>query len=227
VTESRRQIVESIQGPADFQKAFGVSRETVDRLSAYEILLRKWQPTINLVAPSTVEHIWHRHFADSAQILALAPVMRHLCWLDLGSGAGFPGLVIAILLAEKGGSQVTLIESDTRKAAFLREVLREMKFEGSVTVDITVARIESAANQARVGAVAVVSARALAPLPKLLGLVFPFFRPETTGLFLKGRGVEAEVEAAKQNFAFDAQLQPSLTDAEAKIVVLRGLVGRS
>ena len=226
MTKSAPRNAESIQGPGDFQKAFAVSRETLDRLELYEVLLRKWQPAINLVAPSTLVQIWQRHFADSAQILEHAPILRPLRWLDLGSGAGFPGLVVAIMLAERAGSHVTLVESDSRKAAFLREVIREAQFSGSVMVDIAVSRIESIANQARVGHVDVVSARALAPLPKLLGLAGPFFRAGTVGLFLKGRDVEAEMAVAKQKFAFDEELEPSITDPEAKIVVVRHLASR-
>jgi 16S rRNA (guanine527-N7)-methyltransferase len=227
MTAQSRKIVESIQGPADFQRTFGVSRETIERLKIYEALLRKWQPTINLVAPSTMESIWHRHFADSAQILRLVPLIRPIRWLDLGAGAGFPGLVSAVLLCDQTASRVILVESDSRKAAFLREVVRETGIAASVTVDIAVSRIETLANQARIGAVDVISARALAPLPKLLRLALPFFQSETTGLFLKGREVGAEVAAAQQVFEFDAELQSSLTDLDAGIVVIRNLVGRS
>ena len=103
---------------------FDVSRETLDRLAIYEALLRQWQKAVNLVAPSTLDAVWHRHFADSAQIVRLAPHARS--WTDLGSGAGFPGLVVAILLAEDGSdpARIALIESDFRKCAFLREVAR-------------------------------------------------------------------------------------------------------
>ena len=131
----------AITTPEDFARAFGVSRETLERLETYEALLKQWQKTINLVAPSTLSDIWHRHFADSAQLLALAPPGAER-WLDLGSGAGFPGLVLAILLAERGHGRVTLIESDTRKAAFLGEVARRV----GVAVDILGTRIEKSAN---------------------------------------------------------------------------------
>ena len=93
------ELASPIRGPEDFAAAFDASRETLDRLAIYEQLLRHWQKTINLVAPSTLDAIWHRHFADSAQLLSLAPQAR--TWIDLGSGAGFPGMVIAIMLAEK------------------------------------------------------------------------------------------------------------------------------
>jgi 16S rRNA (guanine527-N7)-methyltransferase len=208
----------AIATPEDFARAFGVSRETVERLKAYEALLKQWQKTINLVAPSTLPDIWHRHFADSAQLLALAPPGAER-WLDLGSGAGFPGLVIAILLAERGSGRMTLIESDTRKAAFLAEVARRV----GVPVDIRGTRIEKTATQAKLGPVDVVTARALAPLPRLLDLSAPFFSGPTMGLFLKGREAEAEVEAARKLWDFEPELHQSLTDASGRIIVIRAL----
>jgi 16S rRNA (guanine527-N7)-methyltransferase len=208
----------TIATPADFARAFGVSRETLERLQTYEALLKQWQKTINLVAPSTLSDIWHRHFADSAQLLALAAPGAER-WLDLGSGAGFPGLVLAILLAERGQGRVTLIESDTRKAAFLAEVARRV----GVAVDIRGTRIEKSATQAKLGPVDVVTARALAPLPRLLELSAPYFSGSTMGLFLKGREAEAEVEAAHMLWDFERELHQSLTDVSGRIVVIRAL----
>jgi 16S rRNA (guanine527-N7)-methyltransferase len=207
-----------IATPEDFERAFGVSRETIERLKTYEALLQQWQRTINLVAPSTLPEIWHRHFADSAQLLALAPPNAKR-WVDLGSGAGFPGVVLAILLAERGGGRVTLVESDTRKAAFLAEVARRC----GVAVDIQGTRIEKSATQAKVGSVDVVTARALAPLPRLLDLSAPFFSGPTVGLFLKGREADAEVQAAEKLWEFEADLRQSLTDASGRVVVVRAL----
>jgi 16S rRNA (guanine527-N7)-methyltransferase len=204
----------AIKDAQDFAGAFSVSRETLERLGTYEALLRRWQQTINLVAPSTLPDIWGRHFADSAQLLALAPPGAKR-WLDLGSGAGFPGLVVAILLAERGG-QVTLIESDSRKAAFLREVARQT----GAPVDILCERIEKGATQAKVD---VITARALAPLPRLLDLSAPYFSSDTVGLFLKGREVPSEIEAARRRWQFSVKLHPSLTDPDARIVVVRAL----
>lgn len=207
-----------INTPEDFARAFNVSRETIDKLSIYEALLRQWQKTINLVAPSTLDHIWSRHFADSAQLLALAPPDAKR-WLDLGSGAGFPGLVLAIMLAGRDGARMTLVESDTRKAAFLAEVARRT----GASVDIRPDRIEKVATQTKLGAVDVITARALAPLPRLLDLAAPAFSPQTLGLFLKGREAEAEVDAARGRWAFESTLQPSLSDAGGRIVVVRAL----
>jgi 16S rRNA (guanine527-N7)-methyltransferase len=224
----QHQPVLSIHGPGDFAAAFDVSRETGARLETYAALLRQWQKAVNLVAMSTLDAVWQRHFADSAQLLALAPKARS--WVDLGSGAGFPGLVIAILLAERAGAmppqdapedpadgagpRVSLIESDGRKGAFLRAVAREL----GVAVDILSTRIESGPTQSRVEAPDVVTARALAPLDKLLTLAAPFWSLRTIGLFLKGREAANEVEAALKAWTFECELIPSSTEAGAHIV---------
>lgn len=205
-----------ISTPDVFAATFGVSRETIDLLGTYETLLRKWQKTINLVAPSTLDHVWHRHFADSAQLLNFTPPGARF-WIDLGSGAGFPGLVLAILLREKNpGARMTLVESDSRKAAFLREVARQT---GTV-VDIYVGRIENLSTQAKVPRADVVTARALASLAKLLELSRPFFGPTTTGLFLKGAACASEIEEAKALFSFDCEQHPSMTEGDARIAVV-------
>jgi len=215
---SDRAAPAQIAGPEEFARAFGVSRETIDKLLAYEALLRQWQRTINLVAPSTLDTVWSRHFADSAQLLALAPPDARR-WLDLGSGAGFPGMVLGIMLAEQAGATMTLVESDTRKAAFLSEVARRT----GAPVDIRPERIEKCATQSKLGAVDVITARALAPLPRLLELAAPAFSAHTVALFLKGRDAGAEVDAARERWAFDAALQPSLTDAGGRVVMIRAL----
>ncbi|MGH8335786.1 MAG: 16S rRNA (guanine(527)-N(7))-methyltransferase RsmG [Gammaproteobacteria bacterium] len=232
--------VREVSGPEAFAETFSVSRETLERLKIYESLLQHWQKTINLVAPGTSDRIWHRHFADSAQIVRLAPPAPKT-WVDLGSGAGFPGLVAAILLAEPDNSsktRFTLIESDNRKAAFLREVARKV----AVPVDILGVRIEAVATRANLGgavggavagksevggAVAektadVVSARALAPLTRLLGLALPFSGPNTLCLFPKGREATRELQAAELQWDFTSELVPSLTEPEARIAVISG-----
>ncbi|HRO50259.1 MAG TPA: 16S rRNA (guanine(527)-N(7))-methyltransferase RsmG, partial [Hyphomicrobium sp.] len=147
-----------IRSAEAFREVFGVSRETADRLAVYEGLLRTWQRTINLVSPATLEDAWHRHFADSAQLLNFSPLDAKN-WLDLGSGAGFPGLVLAILLAERAPeAHMTLVESDSRKAAFLREVARKT----GVAVEIRVERSENTATQAKSQIRDAITARALA-----------------------------------------------------------------
>jgi 16S rRNA (guanine527-N7)-methyltransferase len=240
---ARSHLLPLVQGSADFAAAFGVSRETIDRLTIYEALLRQWQKAVNLVAPSTLEAVWHRHFADSAQLVPLATAPR--TWVDLGAGAGFPGLVIAILLADRtvaptpdpspqgeGEPQrrtprITLIESNARKCAFLREVVRQTGISTGahpgVVVEILSTRIEKAATQSNLQAPDVVSARALAPLDKLLALAAPLFASSTVGLFLKGRDAAAELKAAESLWNFSVELVPSRTEREGRIVVIRNL----
>lgn len=207
-----------IDSPELFRTTFAVSRETIERLRTYETLLKRWQKTINLIAPSTLNDIWHRHFADSAQIWPYRPEGAEK-WLDLGSGAGFPGLVLAIIAAESGGTRHILVESDSRKAAFLREVARET----GVAVDILCARIESSETVDRVGLVECVTARALAPMPRLAELVAPYFASSTLGLFLKGRDVAAELEEAARGWDFSFELKPSLTQTSSRVVLLKAL----
>jgi 16S rRNA (guanine527-N7)-methyltransferase len=237
--------IQQICGPDDFARAFHVSRETLDRLATYEALLRQWQKAVNLVAPGTLENIWHRHFADSAQLLALAPQAR--AWLDLGSGAGFPGLVVAILLADRatgvpspkvdpspvvhfaqggGESRITLLDSDTRKCAFLREVARRTGISPAIAVDILSTRAESPTTRTTLTPPEVICARALAPLTKLLGLAAPLSPPFAVGLYLKGKEAARELEAAEKSWEFNAELVPSVTDKDARIVVIRDLRSR-
>ena len=205
----------TIRNADDFQRHFSVSHETVERLETYAALLRQWQKAVNLVAPATLDEVWHRHFADSAQLLPLAPDARN--WLDLGSGAGFPGLVIAILCANHENRSVHLVESNSRKCAFLQEVARRT----SVSVAIHEGRIEDAANAGRVGKVDVVTARALAPLAKLLALSDGFFSEQTIGLFLKGREASREMEEAGGVGRFSFQSIPSRVHGEGSIIAVR------
>ncbi len=192
--------------PEEVGRALDVSRETLERLRAYAELLVKWQKAINLVAPASLLDLWRRHILDSGQLARLAPL--DALWLDLGSGAGFPGLVIAIL----GAREIRLIESDVRKCAFLREA----------------ARITSAPAQivnARIGDVApfhadVVTARALAPLAKLLGFASPFLGTQSIALFPKGQDVGAELTAAHRNWRMRVERHPSLTDERGAILRL-------
>jgi 16S rRNA (guanine527-N7)-methyltransferase len=220
-----------IADAADFAAVFDVSRETLGRLEVYAALLVKWQKTINLVAPSTLDDIWHRHFTDSAQVVGVWGRARNgaagapMRWVDLGSGAGFPGLVVGILLAERGQLALTLVDSDHRKAAFLREVVRETGLKSLIAVDIIADRIEAAANHSKDVDATVVSARALAPLPKLLAWAQPYFGPDTVGVFLKGREAATEVAAVQGLAGWNLALEPSLTDAEAKIVLARRVLG--
>ncbi len=196
----------------EFQAETGVSRETLDRLTVYADLLRKWQRRINLVGRSTLEDLWRRHMFDSAQLLPLIPEGAR-CLVDLGSGAGFPGLVLAIL----GVPEVHLIESDGRKAAFLREVSRET----STPVDIHVSRIE----QTPPFVADVVTARALAPLPKLLDLAVPFVGDNTVLLFPKGQDVDRELTEATKHTTMHIDFVPSRAHESGIILRLTGTDG--
>jgi 16S rRNA (guanine527-N7)-methyltransferase len=210
----------TIEGPEDFAEVFKVPRETIHRLVRYAELLAHWQKSTNLVAPSTLPALWSRHFADSAQIRELAPDAR--LSLDLGSGAGFPGLVVAILQAGRRDYRMHLVESNRKKCAFLAEVARET----AAPVHIHAMRIEDLAESDERLTPDVVSARALAPLPRLFELAAPFFGAHTRGLFLKGREADAEIEEARQDWAFDFRLHPSLTSTASRIVEVTGLRAR-
>jgi 16S rRNA (guanine527-N7)-methyltransferase len=190
--------------------ALNVSRETNDRLSLLESELRRWQAIKNLVGPGTLDQIWERHIVDSLQLLELAPDAK--TWLDLGSGAGFPGLVLAIAGFERG-LQVDLVESNSRKCAFLRHIVRLT----GVRAKVHEARLE-AVIPSFVGKTDVVSARALASLTKLLEWAEPMLKTGTTGLFPKGRDVESELTEAMESWTFNAEILPSRTDADARIL---------
>ncbi len=205
----------AIKGPEDFAAQFPVSRETLARLETYAALLPQWQKAVNLVARSTIDNLWDRHIADSAQLLKLAPDAQ--TWLDIGSGAGFPGLVIAILRAQHGQGGVTLIESDRRKCAFMKEVCRQT----GIAVDIVEERIESSATHDRVGSADIVSARALASLSQLIELSSPYRHSNSICLFMKGQAVAAELKEAAQHWSFRCDLVSSITDTSARIAVMK------
>jgi len=171
--------------PQAFQAAAHVSRETLERLERYAALLKHWQRAVNLVAASTLPDLWRRHMLDSAQLLDLVP-QRPCRLADLASGAGFPGLVLAIM----GVGEVELIESDARKCAFLREAIRAT----GAPARVHHGRIE----QVRDGSFDVVTARALAPLSELLGYAQALLAPGGVALFLKGRRLEEELTEARK-----------------------------
>jgi 16S rRNA (guanine527-N7)-methyltransferase len=172
---------------AGFARAFDVSRETMARLDALVATIERWQRAINLISRRTLPEVWHRHVADSAQLLALAPATAQ-SWADFGAGAGFPGLVVAALACEaRPDLAVTLVESDQRKMAFLAEAARAM----DVAVTLFADRVSELPPASRFD---VISARALAPLPALLAMARPHLVPGGTLLFPKG--AEAETELA-------------------------------
>lgn len=212
--------IASIRTAQDFAQTFDVSRETLECLEVFEDLLRQWQGIKNLVASSSLDEIWLRHFADSAQLVALKPNAQK--WLDLGTGAGFPGMVLAILLRNDSAARVTVVESNGRKCAFLRDVARQT----GVAVDIVSDRIESVAEHRSLAGVEVVTARALAPLGKLLGLAAPYLDTDTLGLFPKGRDAAQEVETATKVWRFRCELIESLSDHDGRIAVITDFAGK-
>lgn len=195
---------------ARFFERFDVSRETRERLLTYAELLQKWNPAINLVAPSTIGDMWIRHFVDSAQVAEIVPG-HHKNWCDLGSGGGFPGVVTAILALETDPERITTcIESDQRKSAFLRTVGRETGAKLTVISE----RIEAAPQQnARI-----VSARALAGLEDLLSLASRHLAKDGECLFLKGRNYQREIDSALENWSFQYDTYPSKTNPDAAIL---------
>jgi len=193
-------------------KLVPVSHETAARLDQFVDLLLRWQRAVQLVAPSTLPKLWTRHIADSLQLIAHAPDAT--VWADLGSGGGFPGLVIAIALTGRAGALVHLVESDARKAAFLREAARLMR----APIKLHAERIESAAE--RIGEVDIVTARALAPLPRLLELAQPFLRAGARAVFPKGQHLDEELTEAAKSWKIQSRILPSLTDPSGKILII-------
>lgn len=189
-----------------------VSRETYERLELFVHLFMKWARTINLVAPSTLPRIWHRHVADSAQIFQLRP--KPGIWVDLGSGGGFPGIITAIFLRELGEGWVHLVESNQKKAAFLRQALLETGASGSVHVG----RIEDAVPA--IGSVNAISARALADLDLLFDYIEPWMgRSDECRAYLhKGRDYQREKDKANSRWSFDLIEHASAVEADSVIL---------
>ncbi|MHC2434250.1 16S rRNA (guanine(527)-N(7))-methyltransferase RsmG [Bradyrhizobium sp. USDA 4451] len=196
-----------------------VPRETETRLDRYVALLLEWQAKTNLVAPSTLPNLWTRHISDSLQILSLAPTAKF--WVDLGSGGGFPGVVLACALAETPGASIHLVERIAKKAAFLREAIRVTASPGTVHLaDIgdTVDRIA--------GPIDCVTARALAPLHQLIGFAEPWVKKGAKALFLKGQDVEAELTEATKYWNIEPKLHSSRTGGQGWIVELGSIERR-
>jgi 16S rRNA (guanine527-N7)-methyltransferase len=191
-----------------------VSREAAARLDDFVSLLLKWQPRTNLIAPSTMHEVWTRHIADSLQLMPLAPDAR--TWVDLGSGGGFPGLMIACALPDRDKGWVHLIERNAKKAAFLREAARLLKIPALVHA----ARIAEFGESFH-DSPDVVTARGLAPLSALLAHAEPLLKRGAQGLFLKGQDVEAELTLASKYWNIDAEFVPSKTSAQGRILRVR------
>jgi 16S rRNA (guanine527-N7)-methyltransferase len=198
--------------PEAFAATCDVSRETLERLRRYADILVKWQKSINLVAPESLKDLWRRHILDSAQLRAFLPPQIQ-CLVDMGSGAGFPGLVLAIL----GVPNVHLIESDARKCVFLAEAARAAGLEAGSNPIIHRSRLEDV-----VGLRAdVVTARACAPLPQLLTYAEPFLKPESICLLLKGARVDEELTEAEKTWRMTVERFPSLSDPSGTILRMK------
>ncbi len=216
----------SAYSDSQFAAQFNVSRETMARLTDYVGLLGKWQKKINLIGPATLPHIWTRHMADCAQIFERAKLENgdgRGIWLDLGSGAGFPGLVVALLLADQQEntqeSCVHLVEADRRKAAFLRTIIAQTTAPARVhamRIEVLIAKPPSELKN-----VNFITARALAPLQELLSYVVPFCNSSTVALLSKGRAWQEELTAAQQMWKLQVQDFVSCTDPMARILAIR------
>ncbi|QUD86644.1 16S rRNA (guanine(527)-N(7))-methyltransferase RsmG [Phenylobacterium montanum] len=197
-------------GPAGFQAAFGATDAQVADLVRFEALLFDWNQRMNLVGPSAQAEFWSRHVLDSAQLLRVAP--EALTFADLGAGAGFPGIVLACLLKGREGAQVHLIESMAKRCRFLSEVVRELALPATVHN----ARAEDVTLK-----VDVVTARAVAPLVRLLDYARPYLKRGAVGLFLKGQDVEVELAEASKSWKFESHLTPSLSHTLGRIVEIK------
>lgn len=192
-----------------------VSRETLGRLDVFAELLSRWNHKINLIAPSDVPNLWDRHIVDSIQIASLAPEYGRE-WLDLGSGGGFPGLICAAIKhREPQDIEFSLVDSDSRKAAFLREAARAM----GLNVKVLTSRIEALSPRKA----DIITARALAPLPKLLEYCFPFCHDGTCLIFPKGRNAESELTQCVSDWSMNVERIPSRTDSQSQILKIRSL----
>ncbi len=191
-----------------------VSRETEQRLALFVDLLDRWRDKTNLIADSTFPSVWTRHIADSAQLLALAPDAKR--WLDMGSGAGFPGLVIAIQLADVAGAVVHCIESDQRKCAFLREAARAT----GAAAQIHPVRVDAIAPES-LGPVDAVTARAFAPLPLALELARPWMERGAIAVFPRGESARDQIAALPEARAYAIETMPSVVNPKAAILRIR------
>jgi 16S rRNA (guanine527-N7)-methyltransferase len=195
-------------GPDEFQRDTSVSRETLDRVTAYVALLKRWNARINLIGRADTTEIWHRHILDSAQLLPLIPE-RAASLADIGAGAGLPGLILSIL---NSPAQINLIESDRRKCAFLREAIR-------ITQSAAIVH-ESSVEDVKLAAQDVVVARACAPLDRLLQMAQKLISIHTVCIFPKGLRVEQELTEAQARWKMRVRQVPSRTDPAGRILVL-------
>ncbi|GAM97285.1 rRNA small subunit 7-methylguanosine (m7G) methyltransferase GidB [alpha proteobacterium U9-1i] len=202
----------SSYGKDDLQRDLNVSQETIARLESHRRLLGEWSQQMNLVGPKELELYWGRHALDCAQLARMAPAAKR--WVDLGAGAGFPGIILACLLAETPGASVHLVESTGKKARFLEEAIRVIGLPAKVFGD----RIEVFG--AGEGPYDVVTARALAPLPRLMGYAKPILDRGAQGLFLKGADLDAELAAtnALNGGAYQVDVLESISDPRGRVL---------
>ncbi len=200
----------------ELQRVAGpVSRETFEHLLSFEAQFQRWARRINLVASSTLSDVWNRHVLDSAQLARLDPDAKN--WVDLGSGGGFPGLVMGFLLMEREGAGIELVESNRKKTSFLQAIVGEF----GLPARIHAKRIEDTYD--RIRAVEVVTARALAPLHELLRLAEPWLASGAKALFHKGRDYRAEIEESAQLWVFDLIEHQSVVDPQSVVLEIRNL----
>lgn len=197
---------------AAFQARTGATTQQMANLEAFRILLGEANAVMNLVGPDSLPDFWNRHVWDSAQLLTHAPEAR--TWADLGAGAGFPGVVLAILMKGREGAHVWLIDSLGKRCRFLQEVVDALDLPATVII--------GRAEEQQVTC-DVVTARAVAPMEKLLGYAQPYFQRGAQGLFLKGERAESELIEARKSWHFEAELAPSQSDVRGRIVTIRSL----
>jgi 16S rRNA (guanine527-N7)-methyltransferase len=198
-------------GPEDLRRDLNLSEAAMARIETHRALLADWSQRMNLIGPKELDQYWRRHALDSAQLVRLAPQARR--WIDLGAGAGFPGLIIAAILADEEGAHVALVESIGKKAAFLREAIQAMRIPATVlhgraeTVIPKAARYEA------------VTARAFAPLPRIMDYARPVMSRGAIGLFLKGADLDSELAAAEAaGWTLEAETLESLSDPRGRIL---------
>lgn len=203
---------ETVLDAPGFQALIGATDAQIGDLTRFQTLLAEWNEVMNLVGPLTIATYWTRHALDSAQLIPLAP--EAITWADLGAGAGLPGVVLAILLKGRAGAKVHLVESMTKRCRFLEVVAKDL----DLPVQIHNARAEDLKLK-----VDIVTARACAPMAKLLGFAEPYLRSGAVGLFLKGQDVDAELAEARKAWTFDADLRTSQSDPRGRIVQVKRL----
>lgn len=206
-------VATSVTDAASFQARTRANLPQMEDLKRFQVLLVEWNQVMNLVGPSALADFWPRHAWDSAQLLELEPDAR--TWADLGAGAGFPGLVIAILLKGRDGAHVHLVESMAKRCRFLTEVVK--------TLDLPATVHNRRAEEMKLK-VDVVTARACAPMLRLFGYAQPFLKQGAKGVFLKGQDIDAELTEATKYWKFEADLAPSLSSPAGRIVEIKGPV---